>query len=314
MIKHGATERQFSFWADTKENEEDIFAQLFETLAPFDNFSIYHYGSYETQALKRLNRKFDNRYEDEINWLLEKSVNILSFFSSTIYPPTYTNELKDIARFLGFRWSEQDASGIQSIVWRKRWELSHKVKYKNKLIQYNAEDCDALKLTRNWIAEVSRKIEQEDNEDIVQTTKVKNVKRDSYNWGPFRSQLDDFEKVNRYAYFDYQREKVYLRTNTYVKKALKSKAKKLKSANKINKIVQILPDQCPYCHSKKIYCKYKLKKRTLIDLKFTNSGVKKWIIKVKSGFLDVANVTKHLHQRNTREFLISNMVTICLLG
>jgi predicted RecB family nuclease len=81
IIKHGDTERQFSFWADIKEDEEAIFARLLETLAPFENFTIYHYGSYEAQALKRLNRKFDNRYEEEIKWMLEKPVNILSFFS-----------------------------------------------------------------------------------------------------------------------------------------------------------------------------------------------------------------------------------------
>ena len=50
-------------------------------------------------------------------------INILSLFSTHIYPPTYTNSLKDIASYIGFDWVDPKASGIQSVVWRKKWEL-----------------------------------------------------------------------------------------------------------------------------------------------------------------------------------------------
>jgi len=75
-------------------------------------------------SYKKINDRSNNAYNDSINRIIEKSVNILSFFTNSIYPPTYTNELKDVGRFLGFTWSDENASGIQSILWRKKWELS----------------------------------------------------------------------------------------------------------------------------------------------------------------------------------------------
>ena len=54
----------------------------------------------------------------EIDMILSRSFNLLAVFFDNIYMPTYTNGLKDIGQYLGFRWSDNNASGIQSIVWR----------------------------------------------------------------------------------------------------------------------------------------------------------------------------------------------------
>ena len=48
---------------------------------------------------------------------LESPVNLLSVIFGQIYFPTYSNGLKEIAGWLGFRWSDRDSSGLQSIVW-----------------------------------------------------------------------------------------------------------------------------------------------------------------------------------------------------
>ena len=47
--------------------------------------------------------------------IIKSSCNLLSFFYSHIYLPTYTNGLKEIATFLGFQWTADNASGLQSI-------------------------------------------------------------------------------------------------------------------------------------------------------------------------------------------------------
>ena len=166
VIRENGMKRQFSFWADSAEDEEKIFISLFNILSNFKDFTIYHYGSYEIQSLKRINKRFKNRYEEEINKIIKNSFNILSLFSTHIYPPTYSNKLTDIANFLGFKWSEKNASGIQSIVWRKRWELSQDSKYKDKLIKYNIEDCLALDLIKDWLESIEQKFEKEKNESF----------------------------------------------------------------------------------------------------------------------------------------------------
>jgi predicted RecB family nuclease len=52
--------------------------------------------------------------------LLEKlqshAFNILSAIYGYIYFPVYSNDLKSIASFLGFKWSNDNASGLRSLL------------------------------------------------------------------------------------------------------------------------------------------------------------------------------------------------------
>ena len=276
IIKEHETERKLSFWANSKNEEEKIFKQLFDTISSLNKMTIYHYGSYEIQVLKKINKKFKNAYENEINLIIKSSVNLLALFRSGIYPPTYTNELKDIADFLGFRWSDENASGIQSIVWRKRWKLSQDIGYKNRLIQYNIEDCLALKVIKNWLVNIAIKLEEEANKDFAQVEELK-VPSD-FKWGKTDYQLPDFEKVNKCAYFDYQQTRIYLRTNKNIKNAVARKTDTYKNLNKIDKVVKLLPKECPKCKHNQFYI-LNHSGKTIIDLKFMKYGIKKWIIR-----------------------------------
>lgn len=181
VIQENEKERIFSFWANSVKDEQKIFNQFFDILSEFKDFTIYHYGMYEIHSFNRMNKKFKNKYESNINEIINNSVNILSFFSTHIYPPTYSNRLIDIANLLGFTWSEDNASGIQSIVWRRKWELSANPKYKERLIKYNIEDCLALTSITDWILNIKQKFDSEENESYA---KVKDLKKDShYKWG-----------------------------------------------------------------------------------------------------------------------------------
>ena len=43
---------------------------------------------------------------------LGEATNVLTVIYSHVYFPVYTNSLKEIAAYLGFRWTENGASGI----------------------------------------------------------------------------------------------------------------------------------------------------------------------------------------------------------
>jgi predicted RecB family nuclease len=75
---------------------------------------------------------------------IASSLNLLSPMFATVYFPTYSNGLKENARFLGFEWSDPTADGHQSIVWRHLWEQSQDRMFREKLNTYNREDCAAL--------------------------------------------------------------------------------------------------------------------------------------------------------------------------
>ena len=111
---------------------------------------LYAYGSYEASvpAAARQELKCQEVGRDDPAALGQRSVGHL-LRTSTSRPTR--NGLKDIGRYLGFRWTEADASGIQSIVWRRRWEETHSAAFKDKLTTYNLEDCAALKRVTEFL-------------------------------------------------------------------------------------------------------------------------------------------------------------------
>jgi len=277
IIIENEIKKQFSFWADSKRDVENIFTKFFNTISTFRDFTIYYYGSYEIQALKRINKKFNNRFDEEIELITKKSVNILSFFSSHIYPPTYTNSLKDIAKYIHFEWTDKKVSGIQSIIWRKKWESTNKTEYKSKLIQYNINDCEALYSIKRWITNIGDILTNEKDESFVKTSDLQSL---SYKkWGKPNFQIPEFEEINKCSYFDYQRNKIYLRTNRSVKKAIKRSKKYRKFVNKVDKVLKYLPIKCPNCNHDKFY-RLNSTRKLIINLKFMKNGVKKWNVQL----------------------------------
>jgi hypothetical protein len=65
---------------------------------------------------------------------LKSSVNLLSIIFAQIYFPTYSNGLKEIAKYLGFNWGDPSSSGLQSLVWRYQWEQSCDPMWQEKLL------------------------------------------------------------------------------------------------------------------------------------------------------------------------------------
>jgi hypothetical protein len=151
---------------------------------------------------------------------------------SHIYFPTYTNGLKDIGTYLGCTWSEQDVTGITSIVWRRRWELNCDDVLKRKLVTYNSEDVHALKRITQCIYHIVA-IEESKSDtphliDGFEVARVEDLRRQTSRreYGKATFVLHDFEHINKCAYFDYQREKILLRTQKTLRKIHGNKGRK----------------------------------------------------------------------------------------
>ena len=267
IIRTGNIDKEYSFWANNKEDENYIFVQLIELLKPLKSFTIYHYGSYEIQALKNILKSLSVEYQECLKVLIDNSFNLLNVFTHNIYPPTYSNSLKEIARFLKFEWSDKDASGLQSTIWRYNWELSQDEKLKEKLINYNIEDCRALKIVKDWVGQL-----QNENNDKQLTSDLKS--ENIFKWGITNYVLKDFEEINSRAYFDYQREHIYLRTNKKLYRAVKKNENNKRAYNKVDRKVSLFPEKCPFCKSKNLI-KIRTSEKLQIDISFMRYGIKK---------------------------------------
>ena len=275
IVKKGTSETEYSFWADEVSQQKDIFIQFVELINNQDDFILYHYGSYEIQALKRISKKLPKAYQDKIKHIIENSFNILTLISNDIYIPTYTNGLKDIANYLGFNWSNEKASGLQSIVWRYNWEINPITEIKDTLTTYNIEDCRALMIVQNWLASLSG---GNDKTVLTNTLKQQNI----FKWGVTVFALEHFNEINAKAYFDYQRQHIFLRTERKVYKAIAKNKQLEKQYNQIDKRVNLFPEKCEHCNSKDIAI-VRSAKKAQIDLVFMKSGVKKQVIEYEGG-------------------------------
>jgi len=258
------SEQRFSFWANDQAEERLIFDQLRKVVETYPEATFYHYGSYETKAFKK-------------NGLViadDRLVNLLRYLRTHVYPPIYSNGLKELAKYIGFAWSDPEASGLKSIEWRKNWEQSKYQIWKDQLITYNLDDCTALKQVKAWF-------------DSLVPTEIKKYSLYHFDVNPEFG--EDFNVISKAAYFDYQRSRIYFRDKKLLVKP-NVKARHLgkghvvwqpKKANEI--IVAPFRTECPYCGHKKIYHSEKKKSFKQTDLKFTRSGIKQWVIEFQSG-------------------------------
>jgi hypothetical protein len=222
-----------------------------------------------------------DRYSDCDPALVEKlianAINLVSIIYARVYFPTYSNRLKDIGGYLGFRWSDVSASGLSTLIWRSQFEQSQGETSKQKLIIYNAEDCQALQMVAETVWRVM------DQTQAVQTeiVDVGTLKREyPQRFGEAEFLLPEFKAINEAAYWDYQRSRVYTRIDGGPSKLHRRKGarKKRVRPNKVVHVEDPRPDRCPHCEATLIY-KWGTLSQTVYDLRFTNTGIKRWVVR-----------------------------------
>jgi hypothetical protein len=281
LVVTGQSQDCHSFWADDESQQATIFAQLAELLTTISGAKVFHYGNYEVNAVRRMISRVPVPSQKTLGEILTYGTNILSIISSQVYFPTTSNSLKEVAAFLGFRWTNVKASGLQSVVWREQWDETRDETLKAKLLQYNRDDCLALRAVTEFMAsitghEMRGSLERSGPDKIVYTGELPSTMSRKHKFGKAEFCLPDFEFVNRCAYFDYQRDRAYLRIkkNLGIPKQRPSSQRPRRA--KINKRIEVSLKRCPFCNSRRISEGQALSTR-IIDVKFLGSGVKKWV-------------------------------------
>jgi predicted RecB family nuclease len=272
---------KYSLWADSVPDEERIWKDFLNILSGAEHPILMHYGSYETTFLRRMCDRYGEPPKDSIaDKAIASSVNLLSVIYARVYFPTYSNGLKEIARFLGFDWRNPLASGLQSIVWRSRWESLRDLSLRADLIAYNLDDCEALSLVAHTLLRLLTVDFAADNNsganpEIVHAEDLgKNL---SSKWKAFKSPLADMERINEAAYWSYQRDRVFVRSG-----AVKTNPKRPKHESRCQKnaekVVMIkAPPSCPKC-GKRWRRRNRLVTRTVEDLVFGRDSVKRRVV------------------------------------
>jgi predicted RecB family nuclease len=263
-----------TFWANDEAEEERIWIEFLCVLLSIPDPRLVHYGSYETVFLKQMRDRYGGPQEDSASaTAIKRAVNLLSFVFARIYFPTFSNGLKDIAGYLGFQWSGSPSSGLEAIVWRHQWEASRDPAAKQALIDYNRQDCEALELVANRLIDLHRMAPQN---EVVRTSEMK--WESPYRFGRIAFALPEMEAINKAAYWDYQRERVYVKSG---KKLLRCRVPAPTRHDKPKPNTTIgyqEASHCPTCNSKRIYS-HGTRSKTHIDLRFMKYGIKRWVVR-----------------------------------
>ncbi|MCX7424571.1 MAG: IS66 family transposase [Planctomycetia bacterium] len=282
LVCNGHSSEYFPFWADHESDEAAIWDAFLAAVSKYDNYTLYHYGSYDSKWLAQMERRYgaDTGLLEKLRLVL---FNTLSAVYSHVYFPTYSNDLKSVASWLGFRWSHPAASGLQSLVWRHEWEATRAHAAKAALLLYNQEDCMALKVVTETLEQIRHHQScsiGDGGSAIVLTDDIKREHPFRFGRNPFFS--PDLEWINRCAYFDYQRERVYIRTSEAVKKSEQRKRRRQQVKHRVNSVVVCTrPELCPFCSAPNVIGHGTLT-RLVYDLRLMKSGVKRWIVRYKA--------------------------------
>jgi len=305
IVERNGTEERHSFWADSAGEEPRLFQQFLDVVGPLEDFCLYTYGGYEAAFLRRMIKALGpTEFGLQI---MDRLVNVLSLIHAHIYVPTYSNSLKDIAPYLGFRWTNRDASGLQSIVWRKRWEETGAASLKDTLTTYNVEDCAALKMVTEFLYSIcldqpalppSQSVTHADHQ-VARVEEI-NPPLSRRDWCSPQFAVPDFAFINERAYFDYQRDRVFIRTNKALKRRrIRRRGRKRYKNLYVNRSIVITSEECPFCGGTALNRRpHGRLVRLALDLRFMRSGIRRWVTRFTTAWHECDDCGKRFLPRD----------------
>ncbi len=281
-IGHGDTAVQHSLWADTVAGEGKIWRAFLALLETIEKPVLIHYGSYETRFLKEMKARHGSSADELVaGAAIASAINLVSVMFAKIYFPTLSNGLKEIGQWLGYKWQENRPSGSETIRWRQEWERSGVQSSKQSLFAYNSNDCAALALVANTVTHAGLQPRQQaaEEDSTLEVVHADDLESQDTMWPKFSSSVEGFEAINEAARWDYQRDRIYTRTDAELRSVRKRAKARLKGSVRISKEVTYGARRiCPRCQKSGNQMSRTITKH-LHDLRFTKSGVTGWVVK-----------------------------------
>jgi predicted RecB family nuclease len=298
IVKNSESEERHIFWADSPADESRLLGQLLSVARQYPDAWFYSYGGYEAAFLRRVGKAAG--CQEEADRLLARTFNVLSVVYLHVYFPVHSNGLKEVAGHLGFRWTEPDASGIQSIVWRRRWEETGDSALREKLVTYNLEDCEALRRVTEFLYAACPRppagVERQEPPAGPPVARVEEMTPASSRreWCRADFAVSDFEFVNERAYFDYQRDRVYLRTSKTIRMSqARSRTRKGERNLRANQCIEIRSEKCPSCGCADLALTPDGRlARLAYDLRIARGGIRRWVTRLTTSWHRCATCRK----------------------
>jgi predicted RecB family nuclease len=154
------TERYVPFFADapTPAAEERAFADAWQYIQSMQPCMIYYYSKYERTIYRKLREKYPNVCSaDDIEVMFDPARSVDLYYDvvqKATEWPTRDFSIKTVAKHLGFAWRDSHPSGAASIEWFHRWVESSDPAIRQRILDYNEDDCRATRVLLDAIRQL----------------------------------------------------------------------------------------------------------------------------------------------------------------
>lgn len=139
------------FLAEQPEDEGKMWQEFLLWVKSLpQNYLVYHYHNYEKTKLKMLGERYSRI--PELAEFEERLVDLERVVQDSVVMPLYFYSIKDIAKYLGFKWSSAKAGGAQSIFWYEEWLEKQDRRILEDIVQYNMDDVKATEVLHKWLS------------------------------------------------------------------------------------------------------------------------------------------------------------------
>lgn len=152
-----ASERFIGFFTEDEsaEEEERAFSEAWAYLTSDPAALVYYFSKYERTIYRKLQAKYPSvcsRDDVEALFHPDKAVDLYFdvVFRATEWP-TRDYSLKTLAKYLGFNWRDTNPSGAASIEWFDRWVKGRDPADRQRILDYNEDDCRATRVLLDGI-------------------------------------------------------------------------------------------------------------------------------------------------------------------
>ncbi|HPL63007.1 MAG TPA: TM0106 family RecB-like putative nuclease [Syntrophales bacterium] len=162
LERRGENERYVYFFAGepTAEEEKRAFAHALGFIRGSAPCVVYYYSAYERTVWKRLQEKYPDVTDEEEIFALFNPDRAVDLYHHVVRPktewPTCDHSIKTLASHLGFAWRDPNPSGAASIEWYHRWTQSREPSVRQRIFEYNEDDCIAMRVLLEGIKNMER--------------------------------------------------------------------------------------------------------------------------------------------------------------
>jgi uncharacterized protein len=152
-----ASEKFIAFFADecTPASERNAFVGAWTYMRNKRPCAIYYYSKYERTLYRKLQGKYPDVCSASDIEELFNPTDTVDLYYDVVLPatdwPTWDFSLKTLAKYLGFAWRDTHPSGAASIEWFDRWINTGDRAIRQRILDYNEDDCRATRVLLDGI-------------------------------------------------------------------------------------------------------------------------------------------------------------------